>query len=215
MDIHVHLHPHADVHIHSHSHADIHIHPHSHADPYADSFDGLGVADGDGHARLHRKQSGGYSHADAHFHPRPDVHPDRPPTPTPLATYRNSPAEVAAALGCSEAHVLEVRTFHLQPDVAYLILRLTALCGGCTSGDVLALRADRGWDEIVAFFGYDWFSFTADVRSRIQVLRPEPFTPTMVFRTAANDPSAFPAEEPASVSGTVLFLPGPSREVCP
>ena len=122
-------------------------------------------------------------------------------TPTPGSggsvtfIYNNPAGACSGAFGCTIQFVDACRALNLDFATSYLIMRLGATCG-CQPSDIMQLRLTMGWDEICAYYGFDWTTFVADLQTRIATLKPEVDTPNMIMRTAANDPNQYPIEIP-------------------
>lgn len=154
--------------------------------------------------------------------PLPTNTPTPVPTNTPVTTptpgsgipYNNTDVAVANALGCTTQVVDQVRALNLDPATSYLIMRLTALCG-CSPAAIMNLRLTMGWDQICAQYGLDWTTFTTDLQTRVNTLKPEVVTPNQIIRAAANDPTVFPIDPPPAPMPDHLVYGNPYQEVCP
>jgi hypothetical protein len=129
----------------------------------------------------------------------PTSTPTITPTPSGPVTfiYINTVNACAAAFGCNTTVVQQCRDLNLDIYTCYMIMRICALCGGCQPADIMLLRLTMGWDEICAYYGITWATFTADLQLRMDTLQPEIITPNQIIRGAANDPTAFPQDDPA------------------
>ncbi len=127
-------------------------------------------------------------------------------TPTPTFTpgsgappFHNPVTLVSGVIGCTDQVVVDTRALDLDTGTSYLVMRITALCGGCTVADIMNLRLTRGWDQVCANYGIDWATFAADLQARENTLIPEFETANQILRAAANDPNAFPIEIPVAM----------------
>ena len=147
----------------------------------------------------------------------PSVTPSVPPTSTPGAiTYINSESDVAAALGCTNDMVSQVRQLNLEPFTSYLIMRIWVFCG-CKLTDIMTLRLNMGWDDICNHYGIVWDTFMDDLDIRISVLSPEFTTVNQIIRADANNPDDIPIEPlpiPTPV-GLPLIFAQPIAGACP
>jgi hypothetical protein len=105
--------------------------------------------------------------------PEADAYWAFPVPGTPL-TYANPDAAVAAALGCTTQVVDQVRQYHLDPFISYVIMRLTVLCG-CSPSDITQWLIIMSWSKCCAHYGINWNDLVADVQARMAGLDPEAY----------------------------------------
>ncbi len=138
--------------------------------------------------------------------------PTDTPTPAP-DVYVNDIETVAATLGCTTEVVAEVRSYNLTASASYLIMRLTVYCG-CTVEDILFLRRNMGWDDIVAYYGVSWLDMVNDLKNRVSSLKTEEVTPSQLYRTGVYRINEASLGDPPVRPPTTPVVSPPFKEAC-